>query len=152
VQSVNAASSSIHGIETSLKAELTDRLSMHAVLNYTRGEQRVDAIDEAADRVPPLNGNLVLRYNLADRWQFDALLRAAARQDRLSNRDVGDPRIDPNGTAGWASLGASGTWSGDNGWQVTITADNLTDKQYRTHGSGIDAPGRNLTATIRRRW
>ena len=152
VQSVNAASSSIHGIETSLKAELTDRLSMHAVLNYTRGEQRVDAIDEAADRVPPLNGNLVLRYNLADRWQFDALLRAAARQDRLSNRDVGDPRIDPNGTAGWASLGASGTWSGDNGWQVTISADNLTDKQYRTHGSGIDAPGRNLTATIRRRW
>jgi outer membrane receptor protein involved in Fe transport len=152
VQSVNAASSSIHGIETSLKAQLTDRLSTHAVLNYTRGEQRVDAIDEAADRVPPLNGNLVLRYNVTDRWQLDAWLRAAARQDRLSNRDVGDPRIDPNGTAGWASLGASGTWSGDNGWQVTISADNLTDKQYRTHGSGIDAPGRNLTATIRRRW
>jgi outer membrane receptor protein involved in Fe transport len=149
VQSVNAASSSIHGIETSLKAQLTDRLSTHAVLNYTRGEQRVDAIDEAADRVPPLNGNLVLRYNVTDRWQLDAWLRAAARQDRLSNRDVGDPRIDPNGTAGWASLGASGTWSGDN---VTISADNLTDKQYRTHGSGIDAPGRNLTATIRRRW
>jgi outer membrane receptor protein involved in Fe transport len=123
VQSVNAASSSIHGIETSLKAQLTDRLSTHAVLNYTRGEQRVDAIDEAADRVPPLNGNLVLRYNVTDRWQLDAWLRAAARQDRLSNRDV-----------------------------VTISADNLTDKQYRTHGSGIDAPGRNLTATIRRRW
>jgi outer membrane receptor protein involved in Fe transport len=152
VQSVNAASSSIHGIETSLEAELTDRLSVGAVLNYTRGEQCVGTVDEAADRVPPLNGNLVFRYNFADRWLFSAWLRAAARQDRLSNRDVGDPRIDPNGTAGWASLGGSGTWSADNGWQVIISADNLTDKQYRTHGSGIDAPGRNLTATIRRRW
>ncbi|MCO4812624.1 MAG: TonB-dependent receptor [Gammaproteobacteria bacterium] len=152
VQSVNAASSSIHGIEASLEADLADRLSMHAVLNYTRGEQRVGTEEEPADRVPPLNGNLVFRYNLAERWQLDARLRAAARQDRLSNRDVGDPRIDPNGTAGWASLGASASWAGDGGWQVTISADNLTDKQYRTHGSGIDAPGRNLTATIRRRW
>jgi outer membrane receptor protein involved in Fe transport len=152
VQSVNAASSSIHGIEASVEADLTDRLSMHAVLNYTRGEQRIDSEEEAADRVPPLNGHLVFRYNLADRWQLDARLRAAARQDRLSNRDVGDPRIDPNGTAGWASFGASASWAGDNGWQVTISADNLADKQYRTHGSGIDAPGRNLTATIRRRW
>jgi len=152
VQSVNAASSSIHGIEIGMQVEITDRLNARAVLNYTRGEQRVGTVEEAADRVPPLNGNILISYDLDDRWQFDTWLRAAARQDRLSARDTQDPRIDPSGTAGWASLGTSATWSGGDGWQVTVSADNLTDKQYRTHGSGIDAPGRNLAAIIRRRW
>jgi len=152
VQSVNAASSSIHGIETGLTVELSDQLSLNAVLNYTRGEQRIGSVNEAADRVPPLNGYLDFSYDLDDRWQFRAWLRAAARQDRLSPRDITDPRIDPDGSAGWASLGTSTTWSNDGGWQVTVSADNLTDKQYRTHGSGIDAPGRNFTATLRRRW
>ncbi len=152
VQSVNAASSSIHGIETGFAAELSDRLSLKVVVNYTRGEQRVGTVVEAADRVPPLNGHLLFTYQPGDRWQFAAWLRAAARQDRLSDRDANDPRIDPNGTAGWAGLGASASWLSDDGWQVTVSADNLSDKQYRIHGSGIDAPGRNLSATIRRRW
>jgi outer membrane receptor protein involved in Fe transport len=152
VQSVNAAASSIHGVEAGMTAELTGRLSMSAVLNYTRGQQRVDTAEEPADRVPPLNGHILMTYDLDTSWQFDAWLRAAARQDRLSARDTEDPRIDPNGTAGWASLGASATWSSAGGWQVTVSADNLTDKQYRTHGSGIDATGRNFIATIRRRW
>ncbi|MDH5456785.1 MAG: TonB-dependent receptor, partial [Gammaproteobacteria bacterium] len=122
------------------------------VVNYTRGEQQVVTAVEPADRVPPLNGHLLFTYQSGDRWQFEAWLRAAARQDRLSARDADDPRIDPDGTAGWASLGASASWSSDNGWQVIVSADNLADKQYRIHGSGIDAPGRNLSATIRRRW
>ena len=152
VQSVNAASSSIHGIETGFDAELSDRLSLKVMLNYARGEQRVGSAVEAADRVPPLNGHLLFTYKPGDRWQFAAWLRAAARQDRLSDRDADDPRIDPDGTAGWASLGASAAWLSDDGWQVIVSADNLADKQYRIHGSGIDAPGRNLSATIRRRW
>jgi len=152
VQSVNAASSSIRGIESGLDARLSDRLSLKIVVNYTRGEQQVVTAVEPADRVPPLNGHLLFTYQSGDRWQFEAWLRAAARQDRLSARDADDPRIDPDGTAGWASLGASASWSSDNGWQVIVSADNLADKQYRIHGSGIDAPGRNLSATIRRRW
>ena len=135
-----------------MNVKLTDRLTARAVLNYARGEQRVDGVTEPADRVSPLNGHIVMRYDTGERWQLESWLRAADRQDRLSARDVGDVRIDPNGTAGWVSIGASATWSGDSGWQVTLGADNLTDKEYRTHGSGLDAPGRNLSATIRHRW
>lgn len=152
VQSVNAASSTIRGLEAGLNADLTDHVSIHAVLNYARGEQSTGGVKEPADRVSPLNGHLVVRYETGGRWRFESWLRAADRQDRLSARDVRDARIDPNGTAGWASLGISATWSDESGWQVTLGADNLTDKEYRTHGSGIDAPGRSLSATIRRRW
>lgn len=152
VQSVNAAESEIYGAEAGLTVFLTDRLSANAVLNYARGDQRVDGEEEPADRVPPLNGQIVVRFDLNKAWQFESWLRAADRQDRLSARDIGDARINPDGTAGWASIGTSATWSSANGWQVTLGADNLTDKEYRTHGSGIDAPGRNFTATFRRQW
>jgi len=152
VQSVNAASSTIQGLEAGLNVDLTDQVSIRAVLNYARGDQLTGGTEEPADRVPPLNGHVVVRYETGGRWRFESWLRAADRQDRLSARDVGDSRIDPNGTAGWASLGVNATWSNDSGWQVTLGADNLADKQYRTHGSGIDAPGRSLSATIRRRW
>lgn len=151
VQSVNAASSSIRGVEAGLSVNLTDRISAKAILGYTRGEQRTSAAAEPADRVPPLNGRFVLEYAHSDSWDFSAWLIAAAKQDRLSDRDVRDVRINPLGTPGWASVGSSATWSSTD-WQVSLGVDNLFDQQYRVHGSGIDAPGRNIFMTLHRRW
>ena len=151
VQSVNAASSSIQGVEAGFSANLTDLVSVSAVLNYTYGEQRIGDENEPADRVPPLNGRVVLDYTPGEHWSFETWLVAAAGQDRLSARDVRDPRINPLGTSGWGMLGASANWANAD-WQVTLGVDNLFDRQYRVHGSGIDAPGRNVFMTLRRTW
>jgi outer membrane receptor protein involved in Fe transport len=151
VQSVNAASSSIQGIEAGFSTNLTDLVSVNAVLNYTYGEQRIADVEEPADRVPPLNGRIVMAYTPKEHWSFETWLVAAAGQDRLSARDVRDVRINPLGTPGWAMLGASASWANAD-WQVTLGVDNLFDRQYRVHGSGIDAPGRNVFMNLRRSW
>jgi outer membrane receptor protein involved in Fe transport len=151
VQSVNAASSSIRGIEAGMSANLTNRIGVRAVLNYTYGDQRVADTEEPADRVPPLSGRVALEYTYNDRWGFDAWLVAASSQDRLSDRDVRDVRINPLGTPGWASFGASASWAAAN-WQLSLGVDNLFDRRYRSHGSGIDAPGRNIFMTVHHRW
>jgi outer membrane receptor protein involved in Fe transport len=93
-----------------------------------------------------------LNFDHDDSWQFASWLVAASAQDRLSARDVRDVRIDPNGTPGWARLGASAAWRNGSGWQVILGVDNVFDKQFRTHGSGIDAPGQNISLSLRCQW
>ena len=152
VRSENAASSTLHGFEVALAVALSDRMDLEAVVNYARGDQRVDSVEEPADRVPPLHGRITLRAAVSAAWTVETWLHGAAEQDRLSARDIRDVRIDPTGTPGWASVGASARWEGIDGWDVLVAADNLLDKRYRVHGSGIDAPGLNLALTVRHRW
>ena len=152
VQSVNAASSRVYGLEGGLQVAVTARLRLQATLSYTRGTQRVDDVEEPADRIPPLQARLAVSFWHSDAWTFDAWLAAADGQERLSARDVRDVRIDPAGTAGWASAGFGTHWRSPGGWEVIAGLDNLLDRDYRVHGSGLDAPGRNVSLTLRRSW
>lgn len=153
VQSVNAADSTIRGIEAGADVELTDSIFAGAVLNYTWGEQGISgAPSEPADRIPPLSGRLNIAYDPGGNIRVDVWLRFAGEQDRLSARDVRDVRIDPAGTSGWAILGARASWDYRNNWQFTLGVDNVLDKRYRVHGSGLDAPGQNVSLSVRRTW
>ncbi len=153
VQSVNAAESSIRGLEAGLDVRLSDEISARAVLNYTWGEQQVSGnATEPAGRIPPLNGSVVLSYDAGGDYRLESWLRFAGNQDRLSARDVSDVRIDPEGTPGWVVIGARLQKSFAQDWLLSVSLDNLLDKHYRVHGSGLDASGRNLTIGVRRSW
>ena len=149
VQSINAADSTLRGVEAGADIDLTESISASAVLNYTWGEQRVaGSATEPADRIPPLSGRLDIAYDPGGDFRLEGWLRFAGEQDRLSARDVRDVRIDPTGTSGWAILGARASWDYRRDWQFTLGLDNLLDKRYRMHGSGLDAPGRNLSLSV----
>jgi outer membrane receptor protein involved in Fe transport len=153
VQSVNAAESSIRGVEAGIEVRVGEDINAHAVLNYTWGEQQVSGDDEEpADRVPPLNGRISVVYDAGGNCRMESWVRFASDQDRLSARDVRDVRIDPQGSPGWVSIGTSVQREYARDWLLSVSLDNLLDKRYRDHGSGIDAPGRNLTFSVRHRW
>ncbi len=55
-------------------------------------------------------------------------------------------------TAGWTALHVrSGIPLGER-WQLLAAAENLLDRNYRTHGSGLDAPGINGYLSLRFRF
>jgi outer membrane receptor protein involved in Fe transport len=150
VQSVNAADSSIRGVEAALSYRLSDVVNARAIFNYTRGEQKVSgSAAEPAGRIPPLNGSISLAYDASSDYELEGWVRFASNQDRLSARDVADVRIDPQGTPGWAVIGARLQKVYAQNWWFSITLDNLLDKRFRVHGSGLDAPGRNFTISAR---
>jgi len=153
VQSDNATRSSIRGIEARMEYQLADTLTATIVLNAIRGVQREPASRaEPADRIPPINGSLEFAYDPGQSWRLDSWVRFAADQSRLSARDIRDVRINPDGTPGWGIVGVRAIREINTEWQLTLLADNLLDKQFRMHGSGIDGVGRNLSVTIRRSW
>ena len=152
VQSVNAAKAKIRGVEFGVEWQVTQSVIATGVINYTWGEQTVAGQTEPADRIPPLSGRVNFAWDSGSAIRVDAWARFADLQDRLSARDERDVRIDPNGTAGWGIIGASATWQPNKSWTLTLVADNLLDKRYRNHGSGLDAPGRNLSVNVRRVW
>ena len=145
VRSENRNNVEIYGLEAGLYWSILDDLRLIAVLNYTHGEEKNDNdLAFPADRIPPLNGQVGLEYFFSDGWRIEPFVLFASQQDRLSPRDVGDPRINPLGTAGWGTLNLLIDWQATPTLQLGLRLENLADKSYREHGSGIDAPGRNI--------
>jgi outer membrane receptor protein involved in Fe transport len=152
-QSQNVAEADIHGVELSGKWLITGTTEANFVLNYIRGEQAEQTgAGVPADRVPPLNGQLKLSYFLSDALSVKPYINFASGQDRLSPRDVRDTRIDPNGTPGWVSVNVQSTWHYSDAIRVTLKLENLLDVDYRAHGSGINAVGRNLYLSFHTIW
>jgi outer membrane receptor protein involved in Fe transport len=145
--------------------------SLGGAIGYTLGRQYDDTIDPLTGtapyddvpfrRIPPLHGNVVLRWDDVEPehrvdWAELALVWAAT-QNELNPDDESDPRIDPDGTEGWAvvdfdlggPLGDPAAVSGGRARATwTVGAHNVFDENYRIHGSGFDAAGRSLVVGL----
>ena len=145
VQSDNLSSAKLYGIESGLRFLAGTGIEIFAVINYTRGEEDDDeGTTVPADRIPPLNGRLGLDYQVAEKLRIETYLDFASQQDRLSPRDEEDPRINPFGTPGWGTINLTVSWQTTSWLELGLRLENLADKNYREHGSGIDAAGRNI--------
>ena len=122
-------------------------------------------------REPPLNGIIGIQWEPLD-TQFWATLfvRAAAEQRRLNRSDIRDPRIqgktrDPAkvefdnngdavdaGTPGWWTLNVRGGVKLFEYTRLTLAFENLLDQRYRPHGSGVNAPGFNVSVGLDNRF
>ena len=118
-------------------------------------------------REPPLNGVAGIRWmQPANRFWGEFFVRGASKQDRLSRGDIRDPRIPgttrdtgeiefdadgqaiAQGTPGWVTLNLRGGIQISGYSRLTISLENLLDKRYREHGTGVDAPGLNVVVSI----
>ncbi len=153
IQSQNVAALKLGGMEFGVRYFGAADWEISAALNHLRGtETGADGVRTAADRIPPLNGRLDFTRRLGERWSGSLRADFARQQARLSPRDAADPRIDPDGTAGWATLSLALDWRPAPRWRLRFGLDNVFDRAYREHGSGIDGRGRSLVLTADAQW
>ncbi|HVF34333.1 MAG TPA: TonB-dependent receptor, partial [Candidatus Saccharimonadia bacterium] len=148
VQSRNATKLELRGVEAGLRGSPRDDLDVYASATYTRGDEAIAADEYPADRIPPLFGKLGARWRASDRVTLEGYAYYAARQDRLSPRDAVDPRIDPEGTAGWVTWNARVAYRASDAIDMSLRLENIGDRGYREHGSGLDEPGFNAIVGI----
>lgn len=144
----NSARSFIRGFEGEAEYELCPRMLLFAGATYTYG-QNVSA-NEPFRRIPPLNGRLGLTYGRNGWWARAEGLWAGA-QRRLAKGDTEDNRMAKGGTPGWKIINLNGGYR----WKcLTVSAElqNLTNKPYRTHGSGVDGVGRSGWLSVLVNW
>lgn len=153
----NVGEGFVYGIELEGDLRLTNYWSVFFNGTYQYG--KVDTFRTSApvaeedflSRLMPLTAQLGLRFDndARDKWG-EALVRYADDADKLSTRDASDTsRIPPGGTPSYTVFSLRG------GWQITESADlvieleNLTDEDYRVHGSGHNMPGRGVNVGLR---
>jgi len=109
---------------------------------------------EPLSRIMPLTGRLALRWTHPDgKLWIEGHLSAAARADRLSRADRRDvQRIPTGGTPGYVVTGIHGGWQLRQDLLATLALANLTDEDYRIHGSGQNEAGFNAIIGLQWNW
>jgi len=75
--------------------------------------------------------------------------RFARAQERLSPGDVRDTqRIPPGGTPGWATFALRGGVRVAERLTVDVGLENLGNRDYRHHGSGVNEPGAQAVLSV----
>ena len=153
VQSQNLNTVTLYGVEVGGRLQMLDNLEAYGTLTYTWAEEEFrDGRTVPADRIPPLNGQVGVSYRPLPRLWVEPFIRFATRQDRLSDRDRIDPRINPNGTPGWVTANIRLGWDIHEHFRARLAVENIFDQPYRELGSGINAPGINAIVSMEARF
>ena len=150
VQRVNSGDGYIQGVE--LGASWGFAKGWVASGNFAWSEGEVGQFNNGAvgvfpvSRIHPLTAQLAVRWESDDaKWWAEGSAVLARHQDRLSPGDMGDTqRIPPGGTHGYAVYHLRAGWKPTDNINIFAACENITDEDYRIHGSGINEPGRNF--------
>ncbi|MEI7733824.1 MAG: TonB-dependent receptor [Ferruginibacter sp.] len=135
----NTEAAFIKGFETEFNAEVTKHVYFSSGITYTYGQSL--SKKEPLRRIPPFNGRVAATYKNKN-WFTAAECMFAAKQNRLAQGDKDDNRIGINGTAGWQIVNLY-TGFKLSVFNFNIGLQNIFNKDYRTHGSGINGVGRS---------
>ena len=119
---------------------------LYGNVSWTRGNDT--ATRTPLTRMPPVKGIFGNRWRRhSGRW-IEAYTILAGAQRRLSPSDRSDPRIRAGGTPGFATANLRGGMPVKGLGTITVGLENLANKSYRWHSSGIDAPGTNVVIGV----
>jgi hemoglobin/transferrin/lactoferrin receptor protein len=140
----NSQKSLVQGFEASLQYILHRTLTLKSALTYTYGQN--ESKNEPMRRIPPLFGRILLQYQQRQ-WVCSVETNFAGKQDRLAQGDKDDNRISSAGTSAWVVFNLYGGYEAKH-YALRLSLQNLLNRDYRMHGSGINGAGRNVTLSV----
>jgi len=141
----------ILGYNINFSADLTNYLSLTNTVNFTYGRIRTDSTDQPLDHIPPVTGKASMILKL-DKFKgdFSVIYNGWKRiwDYRLGAED-NEADATASGMPAWYTLNLGAAYQFTPNIQLQARLDNILDKNYRVFASGLSAPGRNLSLTLR---
>ena len=157
VTKANVGDGYIYGIELSASHYLSDEWTAFGNATWMNG--RVDAYPDSSTTVErdTITRLMPPTLELGVRWQrpesslwVEGRTTLVDAQDKLSASDERDTsRIPPGGTPGYATLDLFGGHDLTEDIELVLGLENITDEDYRIHGSGLNRPGFGVVFGIR---
>jgi iron complex outermembrane receptor protein/hemoglobin/transferrin/lactoferrin receptor protein len=157
----NRERADIHSLEGSVAMKVLPSLTLatHATYTHTRQRRRdltsegQPLILEPLSRTPPLNGLVRATWEPGEVFFLEGVTRWALSQDAFSAADLLDVRTCPEvpdcaRTPSFIVFHARAGAKLGKRLSAALTVQNLLDATYRTHGSGVDEPGRSAVISL----
>ena len=150
VQKFNVGDATIYGIELDGQFTFNDDWSGFGNISWAYGLNKTNS--EPLSRIPPAKLMLGARWKVkGSPWWLEPTAELNSKQERLSARDISDPRIPSGGTPGYSLLNLRGGWQ-DDLQSIDIALNNITDRKYKVHGSGLYGAGHEIKFSYLRRF
>lgn len=149
----NAAAARVHGAWFSLYWALGKGFSTRHTWNYTYG--RYQANEQATviplDHIAPAFGQSSLSWQKSA-WRAEFFVRWSAAKQLEDYSPSGEDNLQyalPTGMPSWVTANLRASRKFGKYFTAQLALENIADVHYRTFASGISAPGRNISLTLR---
>jgi outer membrane receptor protein involved in Fe transport len=160
-QVVNApAPAFIHGFEAALRWRPVEFFRVQSTLAWTHGEgpnlggavpwgQFADPNPRVPlSRIAPTHGTIETRWSFLGSFYAGWAMRWALAQTRLAVSDRADYRIPNGGTPGFAIFDLRAGYRFRRTFIVNVVLENLMNRPYRAHGSGVNGAARSISLGV----
>lgn len=159
-QAANGRDGYIYGFELEGAWQFHEQWLLSGFVAWQEGETTTSAyiggptVDEPYSRALPLTASVALRWtHPSEKYWVEARVLAAEKADRLSASDIGDSqRIPSGGTPSYVVPMLHAGWQATENLQFTLGLENVSDVDYRNHGSGNNEPGFNAILGVKATW
>lgn len=152
----NGGSGYVYGFEAEGFWNINPCWTLSAMAGWNEGKSDSPTTGERwLSRQLPFTGSLALRWNHPNqRIWVEGRLLGAATEDRVDPADQArDPqRIPTHGTPGYLVASLRAGWQVNDHLELSCGLENITDEDYRNHGSGQNEPGIGAVLGAKVRW
>ena len=153
VSNQNKGRAYIYGFSSNLTSLLSEKFRFSFALNYAHGRLMTATGETPLNHINPLMARFQLSY-MNKRFESDFFINYNGWK-RMADYCV-DPGGEDNqayattmGMPAWYTINLRGSYKLNNSITFQTGMENILDTQYRTFGSGINAPGRNIYITLK---
>lgn len=148
----NKAKAHLYGFSVNASLQIMPKLNVEGVVNITRG-QFTDAVNGSIplDHVPPTHGRIALKKS-GDKWNAELFVLFNGWKKLTDYNPNGEDNLQyatPDGMPSWHTINLRTALQIKSALQLQVALENIFDKNYRYFASGISAPGRNLSLSLK---